>query len=245
MNSTIDTILLVDDDREIRDLLQQYLHANGMRPLLAADGPEMRQRLKDHRPDLIVLDLLLPGEDGLALCRWLRETTRVPEIMLTALGSPTDRVIGLEVGADDYLAKPFEPRELVARIRSVLRRSRSLPPDLAKAPSSTTSVRFGVWTLFHAMRELRRDDGLVVPLSGVEYRLLSVFVAHPEVVMSRERLIELAHGRELQPFERSIDIQVGRLRQRLQDAGEARLLKTVRSGGYVLAATVEPGAGND
>ena len=241
MNSSIDTILLVDDDREIRDLLQQYLQANGMRPLLAANGAAMRQRLKEYRADLIVLDLMLPGEDGLSLCRWLREKTQSPVIMLTALGSTTDRIVGLEVGADDYLAKPFEPRELVARIRSVLRRFRSIPPDLACAQPAVASVKFASWTLLHAMRELRRDDGLVVPLSGAEYRLLCVFVAHPQVVLSRERLTELAHGRELQPFERSIDIQVGRLRQRLQDAGDAKLLKTVRSGGYVLAADVEPG----
>jgi two-component system OmpR family response regulator len=235
-----DTILIVDDDREIRDLLRQVLQASGLRPLVAADGREMRLRLQEHRVDLVVLDLMLPGEDGLSLCRWLRDRTQTPVIMLTALGSATDRIVGLEVGADDYLPKPFEPRELLARIRAVLRRARALPRDLAVAPSASDSVHFAGWTLNHARRELQRDDGLVVPLSGVEYRLLKVFVTHPQVVLSRERLTEMAHGRELQAFERSIDIQVSRLRQRLHDSDEPRLLKTVRSGGYVLAATVQP-----
>jgi two-component system OmpR family response regulator len=235
-----DTILIVDDDREIRDLLRLVLQANGLRPLVAADGRETRMRLQEHRVDLVVLDLMLPGEDGLALCRWLRDRTQTPVIMLTALGSATDRIVGLEVGADDYLPKPFEPRELLARIRAVLRRARALPRDVAAAPAAGDIVHFAGWTLHHARRELQRDDGLVVPLSGVEYRLLKVFVTHPQVVLSRERLTEMAHGRELQAFERSIDIQISRLRQRLHDSGEPRLLKTVRSGGYVLAASVQP-----
>jgi two-component system, OmpR family, response regulator len=233
-----ETVLVVDDDPEIRQLLRQFLESAGLRPLLAAGGAEMRAQLQRHSVDLVVLDVMLPQEDGLDLLRWLREHTRVSVIMVTALSSPIDRVVGLEIGADDYVGKPFEPRELLARIRAVLRRA---PERGAGAPSSTLPprVRFGAWRLDTGSRELRHEDGVMVPLSTSEYRLLCVFLMHPRTVLSRERLVELAHRRELQPSDRSIDIQVHRLRQRLRDTGEAQLLRTIRNSGYVLDADVQ------
>ncbi|TWO68715.1 response regulator transcription factor [Caenimonas sedimenti] len=233
-----ETVLVVDDDPEIRQLLHQYLEASGLHPLLAAGGAEMRARFQEHRIDLVVLDVMLPHEGGLDLLRWLREHTRVPVIMVTALNSAIDRVVGLEIGADDYVSKPFEPRELVARIRAVLRRA---PAQPVSAPGSELpgKLRFGDWRLDTESRELRHDDGVMVPLAAAEYRLLSVFLQHPRTVLPRERLVELAHRRELQPNDRSIDLQVYRLRQRLRDAGEGRLLKTMRNSGYVLDADVQ------
>jgi two-component system OmpR family response regulator len=233
-----ETVLVVDDDPGIRELLHQYLEASGLRPLLAAGGAEMRAQFQQNPIDLVVLDVMLPDEDGLDLLRWLREHTRVPVIMVTALSSPIDRVVGLEIGADDYVAKPFEPRELVARIRAVLRRAPARAPG-PPAPSLPPTLRFGAWRLDTASRELRHADGVLVPLSGAEYRLLGVFLAHPRTVLSRERLVELAHNRELQPSERTIDLQVYRLRQRLRDEGDAQLLKTMRNSGYMLDADVQ------
>lgn len=234
-----ETVLVVDDDPEIRQLLGHFLEAAGLRPALASDGLEMRQRLQESRVDLVVLDVMLPGEGGLDLLRWLREHTQLPVIMVTALNSPIDRVVGLEIGADDYVSKPFEPRELLARIRAVLRRASvrlpGSPPALLKAPGR---FRFGAWSLDSGSHALRHQDGVLVPLSGSEYRLLCVFLTHPRVVLSRERLVELAHNRDLQREDRTIDIQVYRLRQRLRDTGEILLLKTVRNSGYLLNADV-------
>jgi len=233
-----ESVLVVDDDPEIRQLLRDYLERCGLRPLLAAGGAEMRRHLQAQRVDLVVLDVMLPDESGLDLLRWLREHTRVPVIMATALGSPIDRVVGLEVGADDYVGKPFEPRELVARIRAVLRRA---PRRDATSPAVSVlpvKLRFGAWTLDTGSRELRHEDGVLVPLSTSEYRLLCVFLMHPRVVLSRERLVALAHKRDLQPSDRTIDIQVFRLRQRLRESGEGRLLRTIRNSGYVLDADV-------
>ena len=233
-----ETVLVVDDDPEIRELLRQFLASAGLHPLLAAGGAEMRARFQEHRIDLVVLDVMLPQESGLDLLRWLREHTEVPVIMVTALDSPIDRVVGLEIGADDYVSKPFEPRELAARIRAVLRRA---PAQTVSAPGLPLpgKLRFGAWRLDTASRELRHDDGVMVPLSASEYRLLCVFLTHPRTVLARERLVELAHRRELQPSDRSIDLQVYRLRQRLRDAGEGGLLKTMRNSGYVLDADVQ------
>jgi two-component system, OmpR family, response regulator len=232
------SVLVVDDDPEIRQLLRQYLEACELRPLLAASGTEMRQHFQEHRIDLVVLDVMLPQESGLDLLHWLREHTRVPVIMVTALSSPIDRVVGLEIGADDYVSKPFEPRELVARIRAVLRRAPARTAGAAAGSLLPATLRFGAWRLDTGSRELRHDDGVLVPLSTSEYRLLCVFLMHPRVVLSRERLVELAHRRDLQPSDRTIDIQVYRLRQRLRDAGEGQLLKTIRNSGYVLDADV-------
>jgi two-component system OmpR family response regulator len=236
--ATQDHILIVDDDAETRSLLQEYLQRQGYRVTSAADGKALRGALVTGRPDLIVLDLMLPGEDGLQLCRDLRTRSNLPVIMLTARGEETDRIVGLEMGADDYLAKPFNPRELLARIKSVLRRARSLPGNLE--PEAVKSFRFAGWTLDAASRNLTAPDGVVVPLSGTEFKLLRVFLAHPNRVLSRDQLIELMISRDAGPFDRAIDVQVSRLRQRLRDdAREPRIIKTVRGEGYVLAAQVE------
>ena len=227
-----ETVLVVDDDPEIRQLLRQFLETAGLHPLLAAGGAEMRQHFQESRIDLVVLDVMLPDEGGLDLLRWLREHTQVPVIMVTALSSPIDRVVGLEIGADDYVSKPFEPRELLARIRAVLRRAPIRTSGSAPAAASTPfKLRFGAWSLDTGSRELRHQDGVLVPLSASEYRLLCVFLMHPRIVLSRERLVELAHKRDLQPEDRAIDIQVYRLRQRLRDTGEGQLLRTVRNNG--------------
>jgi len=230
-------ILVVDDDREIRTLLSEYLDNNGLRTVVAADGSGMWKALDEARIDLIVLDLMLPGDDGLQLCRTLRTRSSVPVIMLTARGQPIDRIIGLEMGADDYLAKPFEPRELLARIRSVLRRTDALPPHLEPAPA--LRMGFAGWTLDLNARHLLNPDGVVVVLSGAEFRLLKIFLEHPNRVLNRDQLLNLTQGRDADPFERSIDLQVSRLRQKLgEDARSPQLIKTVRNEGYVLAAAV-------
>ncbi len=230
-------ILVVDDDRDIRTLLAEYLDSNGLRTLTATNGSEMRRVLEESRVDLIVLDLTLPGEDGLTLCRNLRAQSNVPVIMLTARGEPLDRILGLEMGADDYLAKPFEPRELFARIRSVLRRTQALPPNMAQPDVAT--MRFAGWTLDLTARHLVNKDGVVVALSGAEFRLLKVFLDHPNRVLNRDQLLELTQGRESDPFDRSVDIQISRLRQKLgDDARTPTIIKTVRNEGYVLATTV-------
>ncbi len=233
-----DHILIVDDDAETRSLLQKYLQKQGYRASVAADGKALRRALDVARPDLIVLDLMLPGEDGLELCRDLRTRSNLPVIMLTARGEETDRIVGLEMGADDYLGKPFNPRELLARIKSVLRRARSLPGNLE--PDAAKSYSFGGWTLDVGTRNLTAPDGVVVPLSGTEFKLLRAFLAHPNRVLSRDQLIELMISREAGPFDRAIDVQVSRVRQRLRDdAREPRIIKTVRGEGYVLAAEVK------
>jgi two-component system OmpR family response regulator len=233
-----DHILVVDDDAEIRSLLREYLQKHGYRVTAVADGRAMQAALAPARPDLVVLDLMLPGEDGLSLCRTLRARSSLPVIMLTARGEETDRIVGLEMGADDYLAKPFSPRELLARIRSVLRRTRSLPDNLA--PETVSAFRFGGWTLDAATRNLTAPDGVVIPLSGTEYRLLRIFLAHPNRVLTRDQLIDLMNSRDAEAFDRAIDVQVSRLRHRLrEDAREPTIIKTVRSQGYVLAAHVD------
>jgi two-component system OmpR family response regulator len=236
--ATQDHILVVDDDAEIRGLLRDYLQKNGYRVTVVADGKGLWTAMVTVRPDLVVLDLMLPGEDGFSLCRTLRARSGVPVIMLTARGEETDRIVGLEMGADDYLAKPFNPRELLARIKSVLRRTRSLPENLA--PEKVGAFRFAGWTLDVATRNLTAPDGVVVPLSGTEYRLLRIFLEHPSRVLTREQLIDLMISREAATFDRAIDVQVSRLRHRLrEDAREPAIIKTLRSQGYVFAAPVE------
>jgi len=230
-------ILVVDDDREIRTLLAEYLDANGFRTLTATNGADMRKVLDESRVDLIVLDLTLPGEDGLTLCRNLRAQSNVPVIMLTARGEPLDRILGLEMGADDYLAKPFEPRELFARIRSVLRRTQALPPSMMRPEAKT--MHFSGWTLDLTARHLLNAEGVVVALSGAEFRMLKVFLDHPNRILNRDQLLELTQGREADPFDRSVDIQISRLRQKLgDDARTPTIIKTIRNEGYVLATTV-------
>ncbi|HLN23779.1 MAG TPA: response regulator [Patescibacteria group bacterium] len=229
-------ILVVDDDREIRDLLSRFLVKHGLRVSSAKDGPEMMKALGERGIDLVVLDLMLPGEDGLSLCRRLRAQSDMPVIMLTAMGEDTDRIVGLEMGADDYLAKPFNPRELLARIKAVLRRSQNLaPPPVA----SDEMMRFDGWALDVGARRLLSPDGEDVALSTGEYELLYAFVTHPRRVLSRDQLLDLARGRSAVPFDRSVDIQVMRLRRKIElDPKEPRIIKTVRGGGYVFAAEV-------
>ncbi|UGQ46760.1 response regulator [Massilia endophytica] len=230
------SILIVDDDRDIRTLLADYLETNGYRTFAAADGAAMWKVLDESRPDLIVLDLNMPGEDGLTLCRKLRAHSTLPVIMLTARSEPLDRILGLEMGADDYLPKPFEPRELLARIRSVLRRSHSAA---ANAAEKASLIRFSGWTLDLTARHLLNPEGTVIMLSGAEFRLLKVFLEHPNRVLNRDQLLNLTQGRDADPFDRSIDIQISRLRQKLgEDARLPQIIKTVRNGGYVLAGSV-------
>jgi two-component system, OmpR family, response regulator len=240
MNSP-DHIFVVDDDTEIRSLLREYLQKQGYRVTAVADGRGLRAAVATSHPDLIILDLMLPGEDGLTLCRDLRAKSEVPIIMLTARGDETDRIVGLELGADDYIAKPFSPRELLARIKSVLRRTRSLPDNLKTEESGV--FRFAGWALDAATRNLTSPQGVVVALSGTDFRLLKIFVDHPNRVLTRDQLIDLMLSRDAGPFDRAIDVQVSRLRQRLgEDAKEPAIIKTVRGQGYVFAAHVEAGA---
>lgn len=233
-----DHILIVDDDAEIRSLLSEYLGKNGYRATAVADGKGMWAVLEKARVDLVVLDVMLPGKDGLTLCRDLRARSNTPIIMLTARGEETDRIVGLEMGADDYLPKPFSPRELLARIKGVLRRARTLPGSLE--PENARFIRFAGWKLDTVSRNLLSAQGVVIPLSGAEYRLLRIFLDHPNRVLNRDQLMELARSREMDPFDRSIDVQVSRLRHRLgDDAKDPVIIKTIRGEGYVLAAPVE------
>ena len=230
-------ILIVDDDREIRDLLARFLDKHGLRITTAAEGREMQRVLDGSRIDLIVLDLMLPGEDGLTLCRNLRAKSRIPIIMLTAMGEETDRIVGLEMGADDYLAKPFNPRELLARIKAVLRRAEQAPA--AAAVEGGAVLEFAGWALDLDRRELQRPDGTMVPLSSGEYELMAAFATHPGRVLSRDQLLGLARGREAQPFDRSIDVQVSRLRRKIEaEPQDPALIKTVRNGGYTFTPSV-------
>jgi two-component system, OmpR family, response regulator len=237
----IDTVLVVDDDSDIRELVVDYLNSAGYRATGAANGKAMRAYLANHQVDLVVLDVMMPGDDGLTLCRELRSDRHqnLPVLMLTARSDDADRILGLEMGADDYLVKPFVARELLARIKAILRRYRALPPNL-QITDAGRLIAFGRWQLDTAARHLIDDDGLVVALSGAEYRLLRVFLDHPQRVLNRDQLLSLTQGRDAELFERSIDLLVSRLRQRLSDdAREPAYIKTVRSEGYVLAMSVE------
>ena len=230
-------ILVVDDHREIRDLVARFLSEHGMRVTKAADGRAMRRALDEHRVDLVVLALMLPGEDGLTLCRDLRAKSTLPVVMLTAMGEETDRIVGLEMGADDYIAKPFNPRELMARIKAVLRRVQTLPES--DAPPDQTEIAFEHWTINTAKRLLQNSDGVIVPLSTGEFNLLMTFIRHPGHVLNRDQLIDLMHGRESTPFDRSIDTQVSRLRKKLEiDPRNPEIIKTVWGGGYVFTPAI-------
>ncbi|MBX3585690.1 MAG: response regulator [Ramlibacter sp.] len=238
---SVDHVLIVDDDAGIRELLCQYLQRQGLAAVAVPDGARMREHLATHRVDLLVLDLMLPGEDGIALCRALRApaTPYLPIVMLTARSDEADRILGLELGADDYLAKPFAARELLARIRAVLRRARMLPPNMARAEPDRL-LRFGQWRLDTVQRHLLDESGVAVSLSAAEYRLLRVLLGHPQRVLSRDQLLSLTQGRDADVFDRSVDLLVSRLRQRLGDGvRDARYIKTVRNEGYVFCAAVD------
>jgi two-component system, OmpR family, response regulator len=231
-------ILIVDDDRDIRTLLGDYLQKNGYRATAVADGKGMRRALEQSQIDLIVLDLMLPGEDGLKLTRELRAHSQVPILMLTALGEEIDRIVGLEVGADDYLSKPFSPRELVGRIKAILRRTAHTPRDPAQ--STANLYRFGDWKLDVTARSLINVDGSEHALSGAEFRLLVILLSHPTRVLSRSQLMEMLRGRDIDPFDRSVDVRISRLRQVLRDdARSPKIIKTVYGEGYVMGVPVE------
>jgi two-component system OmpR family response regulator len=231
-------ILIVDDHREIRDLVSRALTKEGFRVSTAADGRAMQKVLADGRIDLILLDLMLPGEDGLSLCRTLRAESNVPIIMLTAKGEEIDRVIGLEMGADDYLSKPFGSRELIARIKAVLRRSQDTIPK-EHSRQKFKSYHFDRWDLDTGARALLRDDGVTVPLSTGEYDLLIALVERPQRVLNRDQLLDLARGRSAAGIDRSIDTQVSRLRKKLEiDPGDPQIIKTVWGGGYMFTPAV-------
>ncbi|WP_296071795.1 response regulator [uncultured Agrobacterium sp.] len=237
----IDHILVVDDDREIRELVSSYLKKNGLRTTVAADGRQMRSFLDGNAVDLIVLDVMMPGDDGLVLCRELRagKHKATPVLMLTARDDEMDRIIGLEMGADDYLSKPFAARELLARIKAILRRTRMLPPNLQISEAGQL-LTFGDWRLDTVGRHLFDREGTTVALSGAEYRLLRVFIDHPQRVLNRDQLLNLTQGRDAEIFDRSIDLLVSRVRQRLgDDAREPTYIKTVRAEGYVFSVPVE------
>jgi len=233
-------VLLVEDDREIRSLVSHFLQRNEVRVSSVGDGRAMDRLLKDNRIDLIVLDIMLPGEDGLEICRRLRSSSNLPVIMLTAKGEDVDRIIGLEIGADDYMTKPFNPRELLARIRAVLRRGTA---NAGAANGSGAVLAFGGWRLDPNVRQLHNPDGVRVALTGAEFDLLVVFCERPRRVLSRDQLIDLTQGRGAAPFERSIDVLVSRVRRKIEpDPRDATIIKTVRSGGYVFTPMVEVAA---
>jgi two-component system OmpR family response regulator len=231
-------VLVVDDDREIRRLLSDYLEKNGFRATAVADGKGMRRALSPVLPNLIVLDLMLPGEGGMDLCREVRSRSQVPIIMLTALGDEPDRIAGFESGADDYVVKPFNPQELLVRIRAVLRRTAHAPRD--PDASEVRGYKFAGWRLDTTTRTLHKPDGTDVALNGAEYRLLAILLSHPGRVLSRLQIMELARGKDLDPFDRSIDVRISRLRQTLgDDARDAAIIKTVYGEGYVIGVPVE------
>ena len=228
-------LLLVDDEAALREPLADYLVRQGFSVTEAASAAQARSLLKTELPDLVLLDIMMPGEDGLSLCRHLAEAHAIPTILLTAKGEATDRIVGLEIGADDYVVKPFEPRELVARIRSVLRRSTK-----GAAPAADDELfEFEGWQLDPLRRRLSDPDGAMVSISSAEFRLLLAFLEHPRQVLDRDRLLDMVQGREAHLFDRAVDNQVSRLRRKIEaDNRNPVLIQTVWGGGYMLAADV-------
>ena len=243
MDQTAPTrLLLVDDEPALREPLAEYLSRQGFAVTQAASAAEARSQLKNALPELVLLDIMMPGEDGLSLCRHLADAHAVPTILLTAKGEPMDRIVGLEIGADDYVVNPFEPRELVARIRSVLRRSAKGGP----APAEDELFEFEGWRLDPLKRRLTDPEGAMVSISSAEFRLLMAFLEHPRQVLDRDRLLDMVQGREAHLFDRAVDNQVSRLRRKIEvDSKNPALIQTVWGGGYMLAADVSrvrPGA---
>lgn len=238
MGETSPHILVVDDHRDIRETLARYLVKNGLRATSADSAAQARKMLNASAVDLVVLDIMMPGEDGLSLCRFLVESGGAPVILLTAMAEDTDRVVGLEIGADDYVTKPFNPRELLARIRAVLRRTSMVQKD--RDPISSNRLNFGDWTLDLTRQHLIGLDDVITPLSTGEFQLLVAFLKRPKVVLSRDQLLDLTSGRTPNVFDRSIDNQVSRLRRKIEpNAKQPELIMTVWGGGYKFTADVE------
>lgn len=230
-------LLLVDDERSIREPLAQYLSRNGFRVTAVASAAEARTRLSGHVIDLVVLDIMMPGEDGLSLCRHIRESGDLPVILLTARSEETDRIVGLEMGADDYVLKPFSPRELVARIKAIFRRVAT--GGMRPRTEAAAAYAFEGWVLKTSERSLVDREGVALPLSTAEYNLMLAFAMRPHLVLSRDQLLDITQGREANAFDRSIDNQISRLRRKIEpDPKNPRLIKTVWGGGYTLAAEV-------
>lgn len=231
-------LLIVDDDVEVLDLLQKFLRQHGYEVDVASDGQGLWQALERRVPDLVILDVMLPGDSGLVLCQRLQAEYKVAVIMLTAMGELSDRVVGLELGADDYLTKPFAARELLARVRAVLRRAGESPGSPLPA-SSRAVLEFSGWQLDVLRRELRSPEGVMIPLSNGEFELLLVFAEHPRRVLSRQQLLDLARGEAHEAYDRSIDVQVSRLRRKLESDGDSEpLIRTLRNVGYLFTASV-------
>lgn len=230
-------IAVVDDHRDIRELLVRYLGEHGYRVSAAESAAAFRKQMETSAPDLLVLDIMMPGDDGLTLCREVRAKSQIPIIFLTAMVEDTDRIIGLEMGADDYLTKPFNPRELVARIKAVMRRTQSLPPT--REAVRAEKISFGNKTLEVSRREIVGRDGVAVPLSHAEFRLLCVFLERPGVVLSRDQLLDLTSGRTAEVWDRSIDNQISRLRRKIEDdPAQPEFIKTCWGDGYQFTGKV-------
>ena len=235
-------VLVVDDDPSIRDMLADYLGSHGYTVAQAGDGDAMRTEIERATPDVVLLDLRLPREDGLTLARYLRERYDVGIIMVTGAGEVVDRIVGLEVGADDYVTKPFDPRELLARIKSVMRRAQARPANAAEATPGATQqrVRFGNHRLDLASHQLFDEDGAEVPITSMEFDLLKTFVEHPGKALSRDRILTLTRNREWDPYDRSIDIRIARLRRKLEaDPENPQVIRTVRGVGYMFVPPAE------
>ncbi len=229
-------IIVVDDDQEIRELLDEYLTKQGFDVTLAAEGVELKEHLDRFMPDLILMDIMMPGDDGFVLCQKIRKTSNVPIIMLTAVSDETDQIIGLEIGADDYVAKPFSPRQLLARIKAVLRRA-----NHSDSESASTVMEFDCWSLNTVSHRLHHQiSGKEVELTGSDFSLLMLFLTHPNQILDRDKISNTTKGRDALPLERGIDVQVSRLRQQLNDNGKnSKLIKTVRGAGYQFLAAVK------
>jgi two-component system OmpR family response regulator len=230
-------IAVVEDDPEIRSLVGGLLIREGFEVEACGSAADLDRALERRRVDLVVLDIMLPGEDGLSVCRRLRARGEPPVLMVTAKADDVDRIVGLEIGADDYLTKPFNPRELVARVRAILRRTRDVHSATADTPR--IAYRFRGWRLDSASRELNDPQGDAVTLTGGEFDLLLVFLQHAQRVLNRDQLLDWTRGRSAAPYDRAVDVQVSRLRRKLDDEGEQTLIRTVRGGGYIFTALVE------
>ncbi|HYZ34203.1 MAG TPA: response regulator [Crenalkalicoccus sp.] len=234
-------LLVVDDDDDILSLLTAFFRQHSHLVSVATDGPAMFAALAANRIDLVILDVMLQGEDGFSLCGRLRAQSKVPVIMLTAMSDHTDRVVGLEIGADDYLVKPFDPRELLARVKAVLRRT-AVPPAAPTSTETRPILQFAGWRLDVARRELRSQNNTLMILSGGEFDLLLAFAEHPQRVLTRDQLLDLARGHSHAAFDRSIDVQVSRLRRKLEpDPKTPAMIRTVRNGGYIFTPAVSRG----